>query len=102
MKLNATISQTIALIAGCKNPEKWVNVPVTFFVDERVKFGSSTVEAIRVKAQKDAPKVDYTDQINKLRACRTLVELQTIYTALDKPAQYALVTIKDEMKGLLK
>lgn len=51
IKLNNTICKVLEQITGSKNPAKWVQVPVTFYVDTNVKFGKTTTEAIRIKAQ---------------------------------------------------
>jgi len=51
IKINKKIGEAIEKIAGCKNPDKWLNIPVTFYVDTRVSFGKDIVEAIRVKPQ---------------------------------------------------
>lgn len=55
IKINiVAISSVLQQITGSRNPDKWVNVPVTFYVDENVKFGKHIVEAIRIKRQQGA------------------------------------------------
>jgi len=51
IKINKAIGEVIEKISGSKNPDKWNNIPLTFYVDPRVTFGKNTVEAIRVKPQ---------------------------------------------------
>ena len=101
MKLNSTISTAIQMITGSKNPAKWVNVPVTFYVDPNVKFGRTTVEAIRVKPQKAIPKPDYSKQIACLTASKTLDELKDNYLSLTPVEQRDLAYKKDELKDKL-
>ena len=96
MKINVTISKAIALAAGSQNPDRWVNVPVTFFVDENVKTKDGPTAAIRVKGRTVAPP-DYSKQEAQLRACETLEDLKAVFTSTGFP-QAALVHVKDEMK----
>ena len=100
LRLNNVMSNQIALISGSKNPAKWLNIPVTFYVDEKVKLGRDTVEAIRVKARVKVVR-DYAIEKQHLQACTTLEELQTAYLSIDRSAQQALVLLKDEMKAKL-
>ena len=87
MKLNVAISEKIEEITGSKNPDKWINVPVTFWVDTKVKFGTKMVDAIRIKAQVSAPKNDWTEQIEHLKTLKTVQELQDAYFALPELAK---------------
>lgn len=97
MKINVTIANQIALGAKSQNPEKWVNVPVTFYVDEKVNSKDGIVAAIRVRAREEkAP--DYTKQIAELRACTTLEEL---VAAWGRIGNQSIAAIKDEMKAKL-
>ena len=100
MKINVTIANAIGLAAKTRNPDKWINVPVTFFVDEKVNTKDGVVEALRLKGRIVQQQVDYTAQITQLRSCKTIAELQTVYTSAGFP-QTALVSIKDEMKTKL-
>jgi hypothetical protein len=97
MKINVTIANQIALGAKSQNPAKWVNVPVTFFVDERVSTKDGIVAALRVRAREEkAP--DYTAQIAELRACTTVEQLVSVW---GKVGNQAIVAVKDEMKTKL-
>ncbi len=97
MKVNVTIANQIALGAKSQNPAKWVNVPVTFFVDERVKTKEGIVAALRVKAREEkAP--DYTAQIAELRACTTIEQLVDTWKRV---GNQSIAAIKDEMKAKL-
>lgn len=55
MKINVTIASKLAAGTGSQNPEKWVNVPVTFYVDERVSSKDGIVAALRVRFRNLAP-----------------------------------------------
>ena len=52
MILNATNSRTMRKLADSPFIDDWNNVPVTIYVDEKVRFGSSTVEGLRISAEK--------------------------------------------------
>jgi hypothetical protein len=95
MKINVTIAFTLEIAAGSRNPDKWVNIPVTFFVDERVKTKEGIVAALRVK-RRIAP--DYSKEIESIKSCTTIEQLQAVYFGLTKDAQLACVQAKDEMK----
>jgi len=101
IKLNSTISEAIAAITGMKNPAKWVNVPVTFYVDTNVKFGKGKVEAIRVKARKHAPKVDYSAFEAMINECATLEQLGAVWTSTGFP-QKELFNLKEAKKNELQ
>lgn len=94
MKLNVTISNEIALAAKSHNPAKWVNVPVTFYVDENVRSKDGIVAALRVKSRIDKS-VDYSEQIAELRACATLDQLIEVW---QRVGNQAIAHVKDEMK----
>ena len=98
MKINVTISKVIQRIAKSMNPDKWVNIPVTFYVDTNVKSKLGTSEAIRVKPRVQRQQADYSKQNASLRACTTLDELKVAYSALNGIEQGATVAVKDEMK----
>jgi len=106
MKLNVVISKQLELITKFKNPVKWVNVPVIFYVDENVSFGKQKVEAIRIKANPNkpfgvvVPKIDLEVAKKQLEACTTIAELQQVYTSKGFPT-LELVKLKDELKTKL-
>ena len=97
MKINVTIANAIALAAGTKNPDKWVNIPVTFFVDTKVKSKDGIVEALRCRKNNKVAQIDYSTEIAMLQNCKTLDELKAVYTQPGFP-QAAMAKIKDEMK----
>ena len=94
MKINVTIGNEIAIAAKSKNPAKWVNVPVTFFVDEKVKTKDGVVPALRVKARIEQA-IDYTANIAALRACKTMDELIAAWKTY---GHQSLNAVKEEMK----
>lgn len=52
MILNATNSRTMRAFTGSTWIEDWNNVPVTIYVDPKVKFGRDTVEGLRISTEK--------------------------------------------------
>lgn len=99
LRLNNTMCNQIAVIAKTKNPAKWINVPVTFYVDTNVKLGRDTVDAIRIKAQNPVKK-DFSAEEKRLRDCKTIEELAEVFKSDGFP-QRELLSIKDEMKNKL-
>lgn len=100
MKINVTIASAIALAAGSKNPEKWVNIPVTFYVDQNVKSKAGTTEALRCRKNNKAVKVDYSVEEQMLKDCKTLEELAAVYTQEGFPRNQ-LLSLKDQLKKKL-
>lgn len=52
MILNATNSRTVRKLADSVFIEYWNNIPVTIYVDDKVRFGSSTVEGLRISSER--------------------------------------------------
>ena len=53
-------------------------------------------------SQPQQPKIDLPRLEVRLNACKTLTELQTVYTSFTKAEQLATVTLKDKLKTELK
>lgn len=63
MILNATNSHFLATLANSKYLEDWANIPVTVWVDEKVRFGRDTVEGLRLARVTQAQgKQDYSSK----------------------------------------
>jgi hypothetical protein len=85
MKINVSIANEIALSAKTHNPEKWVNIPVTFYVNEKVSTKEGIVPALRVRARieqhtKPAEPLQ-ADIVEQVSNCTTLTELGEIWKA---------------------
>jgi hypothetical protein len=102
MILNRTNAKTITKITGSPFIEDWVGKQIVLGVDTVSAFGELT-EALRVRNIKPAPAkaVDYTAEIDTLRGCTSLEQLQSVYLGLYAAAMLALVGVKDEMKAAL-
>lgn len=100
MKINVTIANAIALAAGSKNPNKWINIPVTFFVDTKVKCKEGLTEALRCRKNNKQVVKDYTNEEQMLRNCKTLDELAACYSSDGFP-RLTLQKLKDELKAKL-
>ena len=57
MVLNVTNSKTMKKLTGSAYIDDWNNVPVTVYVDHKVKFGGELVEGLRISPEKPVPKV---------------------------------------------
>ena len=51
MILNATNSRVLKDLSGSPFIEDWENIPVTIYVDHSVRWGSETVDGLRIKAR---------------------------------------------------
>lgn len=98
MVLNKTNCKTIAKLYGA-NVEGWIGKRI-IIKSEQVKAFGELVDALRVKnVMPQAVKpVDYSAQIAKLRACKTIDELAATYKAFTGPEQAGTMAVKDEMK----
>jgi hypothetical protein len=64
MRLNVGNSDIVRGFAGgSSNTDDWNNIPVTIYVDPRVRFGSNTVEGLRIR--KTQPRITPTGQASK-------------------------------------
>jgi len=55
MILNATNSRTLKALSGSAFLEDWNNIPVTVYVDSKVRFGKDTVEGLRISTERPVP-----------------------------------------------
>ena len=51
MILNATNSRTIKNLTGSAFIDDWQNIPVTIYVDSKIRFGRNMVEGLRISAE---------------------------------------------------
>ena len=100
MRINHKIGAAISLAAGSKNPEKWINVPVTFYVDQNERLGKEKVDALRCRKNNKAATVDYSAEEQMLKDCKTLEELAAVYTQEGFP-RTPLLGLKDQLKKKL-
>ena len=52
MILNATNSRTMKNLTGSAFIDDWCNVPVTVYVDAKIRFGRDTVEGLRISTER--------------------------------------------------
>jgi len=85
-----------------RNLTNWVGLKISLKVDPNIKMMGQIVGGIVIDTTFKAPAqvVDYSAQEKQLRDCKTLAELQAVYTTAGFP-QTALVSVKDEMKTKL-
>ena len=60
MILNATNSRTMKELTGSAYIDDWLNVPVTVYVDTKVKMMGSTVEGLRISKERPNIKTELT------------------------------------------
>lgn len=51
MILNATNSRTLKNLTGSAFIDDWQNIPVTIYVDNKIRFGRNTVEGLRISTE---------------------------------------------------
>lgn len=105
MILNRTNCKAITKVANTGIIEQWNGVKVTIFVKPGVAAFGSVVDALRIKETKPViTELDITPAINILNSCKTLEELKTQYTTLDKAFQNhaKVIALKDKLKTELK
>lgn len=52
MILNATNSRTLKNLTGSPFIDDWNNIPVTIYVDNKIRFGRNTVEGLRISTER--------------------------------------------------
>lgn len=97
--LNKTNCKTIQKIANSPFIEDWKGLTITLFATT-TNLKGETVECLRVRPI--APKkIDLEPFKKQLTECKTLQELQSVYTSKGFPSA-ELVGLKDELKLKLK
>jgi len=99
MILNKTNCKTIEKLYRTPYIEQWAGIRVQIGIDTVSAFGE-TVEALRIRMIKPSPEKndDFTPQIEALKKCKTLAELQKVFTAMTPNQKAATVNTKDELK----
>lgn len=88
MIINVENGKILQSFTNSKHLEDWVNIPVSIYIKENVKFGTETTDALRFRPNKPILKrVDNSGAIKVLNACKTIAELQTEYLGLSKELQ---------------
>lgn len=103
MVLNKTNCKTIGKLYS-DYVENWVGKKITI-KSEKVKAFGETVDALRVvpivpKDNNHNEKVK--EDIAKMKNCKSLSELQQVYSSLETKADPNTIKVKDELKTVLK
>jgi hypothetical protein len=99
--LNAEMRDIVRQYCKSRYAEDWVNVPITFYVLENKKYFGKILDVLRIRIRQVGPKIDYTTQERMLKECKTLADLQTVYTSFTADQKAATLTTKDQMKNEL-
>lgn len=102
--LNRTNSKTITKLYNSPYIEDWTGKQITLYATT-TRVAGETVECLRIRPQ--IPKEeDFTKEIEaecaKLKQCKTLNELKTVYATLKHGSDIKVIAVKDELKGKLK
>lgn len=93
--INRTNGKMITKVLGSPYIEDWAGKSVTVYATTTSVAGE-TVECLRVRPT--LPKIDYSAQEDKLKACKTLEELAAAWKAVGVPA---LENLKNQLKDEL-
>lgn len=99
MVLNITNSQTIESLYGPYS-HNWVNKYIQIFATKVKAFGKEQL-ALRIRQKIPTVGEDTGQYERKLKSCKSLSELQSVFMSLPKHLKTTLSPIKDEMKGKL-
>ena len=85
------------------NTDDWKGIRIELFIRENVKaFGEMwDVVTVNPVLPTQTRTVDYSNQTASLRACKTLVELQSVYMAFTADEKAGTLSVKDELKTQL-
>lgn len=102
--LNRTNSKTITKLYNSPYIEDWAGKQITLYATT-TRVAGETVECLRIRPQIPIEE-DFTKEIEaectKLKQCKTLDELKTVYAALKHGSDIKVIAVKDELKGKLK
>lgn len=89
MILNVTNSKIVKKFSGNKTQlEEWNNIPITIYVDNNVRFGSDTVEGLRIRSTQPKKQVELKElkesmlpqAITFLKDGKTMADLKKFYS----------------------
>jgi hypothetical protein len=99
--LNRTNAKMITKLYGSPYIEDWEGKSITLY-SSTTSVGGETVECLRIRPTLPVvTKVDNSAVIKSLNACKSIEELQSVYSALTAAQQLATVGTKDVMKAKL-
>jgi len=103
MILNRTNCKTIEKLYGSAFIEDWPGKKIQLYAARVQAFGDTT-EALRIRDFKPEVKTDVSKIKDQMNACKSLAELQKVYTGLPKSIQghTEVLKLKEELKGILK
>jgi len=95
--------KTLVRITRKINTDAWKGVRIELFIAENQKAFGNIFDVIRVTEKLPAPAktIDYSQQEKMLRECKTITDLQTIYTGFSVDQKNGTVSVKEEMKAKL-
>lgn len=102
--LNRTNQKTITKLYSTPYIEDWVGKKITLFPTTTRVAGEIT-ECLRIRPivpqEQDFTK-EIEAEIAKLKKCKTLAELKTVYSSLKHGSDLKIVAVKDQLKETLK
>jgi hypothetical protein len=100
MILNATNSKMLAALTGSKWIDDWVDVPITVYVDNQVRFGKETVEGLRISRATEKPRAPSAELVKAASdaADKGTAVLKEWWTAATEDERQLLLTRFKELK----
>lgn len=99
--LNKTNMKIITKIYNTPFIEEWAGKTIILFSELVDAFGEK-VEGLRIRPIIPANKKNNEIAIDKIQNCKTLADLKTVFTSLNKEEQMACYTLKEKLKTILK
>ena len=101
MVLNITNARTISSLYG-ERYNDWKGKSIQLYVTMVRGFGTSQkVQGLRIRTVVPQTNEDVQQYVNNMRACTTLSDLQSAFTAIPKHLKTGLITEKDAMKNTI-
>lgn len=102
--LNRTNSKMITKLYNSPYIEDWAGKKITIY-PTTTRVAGEVTECLRIRPA--IPKeIDFTKEIeadiSKLKQCKTLDELKSVYASLKHSKDLKVISVKDELKGTLK
>lgn len=105
MILNRTNCKTLTKLYNTPYIEDWVGKKIQVYAQKNIKVGNDTTEGLRIREYEPKVfKLDVTQQLKEMNACKTLEELRVLYDSftIDVKNDRNVIQLKETLKSTLK
>ena len=105
MVLNVTNSKSITYLAKTSHVQKWPGVSIQIFATTIMdRTSKKPIEVLRIRDVAPRVQINTLPAMDRLRACKSLSELQNTYLSLSVQEQNSpqIQNLKDQLKGSLR